>query len=189
MPAYEVHARFNMADFINLPLRDEDGAFHMVVEAPRGSVVKMKYEPRMNAFLFKRPLLLGVSYPYDWGFFPSTLADDGDPLDAMALFDAPTWPGTIIPSTPIGIVRVLQKDEEKKEVRNDRVIVVPVEDRRFKHVHDLAPRVKEELEQFFLTASKMAGKHVTIEGWDGPKAASEAILEAAENYVRRGPKE
>ena len=177
-----------MADFINLPLCDGDGAFHVVVEAPRGSTVKMKYEPRLNAFMFKRPILLGVAYPYDWGFFPSTVADDGDPLDAMVLFDAPTWPGIVIPCTPIGVVRLKQKDDgEKDEVRNDRVIAVPVEDRRFKHVHDLAPRVVEELEQFFLTASKMAGKRVTVEGWEGPKAASETILLAAEKYVRRGP--
>lgn len=177
-----------MADFINLPLRDADGAFHVVVEAPRGSVVKMKYEPQLNTFVFKRPLLLGVSYPYDWGFFPSTCADDGDPLDAMVLFDAPTWPGTIIASTPIGVVRLVQKEEGKKEhVRNDRVIVVPVEDRRFKQVYDLAPRVIEELEQFFITASKIAGKQVSIEGWEGPKVASETILEAAEKYVRRAP--
>jgi len=177
-----------MADFINLPLRNADGAFHVVVESPRGSVVKLKYEPSMNAFVFKRPLLLGVSYPHDWGFLPSTRADDGDPLDAMVLFDAPTWPGTIIASVPIGVVRLVQKDDDKKDpVRNDRVIAVPVEDRRFKHVHDLAPRVIKELEQFFVTASQMAGKRVTVEGWDGPKAATETILEAAERYVRRGP--
>ncbi len=185
--AHEMHSA-SMADFLNLPLRDADGAFHVVVEAPRGSVVKMKYEPRMNAFVFKRPMQLGISYPYDWGFFPSTMAEDGDPLDAMVLFGAPTWPGTVIASTPIGVVRVVQKDDgENAPIRNDRVIVVPVEDRRLEHVHDLAPRVIEELEQFFVTASKNAGKHVTIEGWEGPKNASETILEAAEKYVRRAP--
>jgi len=71
-----------MSDFINLPLRNDEGVFNVVVEAPRGSVIKMKYEPALNAFVFKRPLLLGVSYTQDWGFFPSTTADDGDSLDA-----------------------------------------------------------------------------------------------------------
>src|SRR5262249_17667278 len=176
-----------MADFINLPCRDEKGNFLVVVEAPRGSWVKMKYDPAKNVFVFKRPLVLGVTYPYDWGFVPSTRADDGDPLDAMVLFDAPTWPGAVIPSTPSGGGRLTQREGKKtSRERNDRSIAVPAEDLRYKNVTELPKRVRQELEQFFITASAMSDKKVDIDGWEGPKAARKVIEEAAEKYVRRG---
>ena len=175
-----------MTDFINLPCRDADSNFLVVIEAPRGSLVKLKYDPLLNAFLFKRALNLGVAYPYDWGFIPRTRASDGDPLDALVLFDAPTWPGTIIPSKVIGIVRLMQKDKGKDPERNDRVIAVPADDPRYEDVTELPKRVRHELEQFFVTAAEMTSKKVTVEGWEGAKAGVDAIDKAAHRYVRRG---
>jgi inorganic pyrophosphatase len=178
-----------MTDLTALPLRTDDGAFHVVVEAPRGSPLKLKYEPPLGVFVFKRPLPLGLTYPYDWGFFPSTAADDGDPLDAMVLFDAPTWPGVVIPSVPIGVLRLLQKEGAAPgRERNDRVLVVPSEERRVEDVRGLPPRVTQELEQFFVMASKSAGKDVTIGGWEGPDAARESIRAASEKFAQRAPK-
>src|SRR5215813_9888163 len=131
-----------------------DGSLNVVVETPRGAVAKFKYDDETGMMMLSRPLPLGIAYPYDWGFVPSTRAADGDPLDAMVLFDAPTWPGAVIPSTPIGVVRLTQREGKKADrKRNDRIIAVPAEDLRYKNVRQLAKRVREELEQFFIAAS------------------------------------
>jgi inorganic pyrophosphatase len=168
-----------MPDFDNLPARTKDGFFHVVVEAPRGACVKLKYERTLQAFVFHRALKLGLAYPYDWGFVPSTSAEDGDPLDAMVMFDAPTWPGVVIPCRPIGVVELSQRKSE----RNDRIIAVPKGDVRYEEIDDVAKSTRDELANFFVQAST---KPVRIEGWGGAKEAQKLIDKAAIRYAKRG---
>ncbi len=89
-----------MPNFLKLRPFDDDGNLNMVVETPRGSTVKLKYEPKTKVFTVSRSLVLGLTYPFDWGFIPGTKAEDGDPLDALAVHDSSTYPGVVLPSGP-----------------------------------------------------------------------------------------
>jgi inorganic pyrophosphatase len=176
----------SMARFTHLPHRDANGHVHVVVEAPRGSVVKWKYEPKLGVFVFNRPLPLGLAYPYDWGFVPSTEAEDGDPLDAMVIHEGASFPGAVIPSRAIGVVRMTQKEKgHAKAVRNDRVVLVPRDDARYAEVSDLVAKSRAELERFFVGASKHPPEALTIEGWDGARVAERLIDDAAQERKKR----
>jgi len=175
-----------MADFSNLPCRDETSNVHVVVEAPRGSTVKVKFDPEKRAFVYQRALILGLAYPFDWGFVPSTLAEDGDPLDAMVLCETPTWPGIVVPAKPIGVVRMKQKEKGEDGERNDRIIALPAEDERYEDVKELPRRVRQELEHFFIITSEMTNKKVLVQGWEGPEFANKLVDKAAHRYVRGG---
>jgi inorganic pyrophosphatase len=175
-----------------LPPRDEKGNVLCVVEAPRGSRVKLKYDPKLGAVLLGRPLPLGLHYPFDWGFVPGTAAADGDPIDAMVLHDAPTYPGVAIPSKLIGVVQVEEKKAGKKR-RNDRLIAVAVDAPRFddlRHAHRLPKRTRDEIEHFFRTVPAFTEKTVKLLGWAGPREAmrllNEAIQSLSSSRSRRG---
>ena len=98
-----------MPNFINLPPFTEDGDVHVVVETPRGSRAKFAYDLKLDSFILSKSLLTGLTYPHDWGFVPSTTADDGDPLDIMVIHDAATFPGIVLTCRIIGILQIEQK--------------------------------------------------------------------------------
>jgi inorganic pyrophosphatase len=161
-------------DLLALPARNEAGELHVVVETPQGSRVKIKYSPTMRALVVSRSLALGVTYPFDWGFVPSTRAPDGDPVDAMVLSDAPTHPGIVVCCRPLAVLKVEQNAKEGGRQRNDRLIVTPVATGR--PTPELTPRFREELEAFFLVATLFADKDLRILGW-GDAAQAEALVD------------
>lgn len=95
-----------MAALERLPLFDTGDNPRVFVEVSAGSKTKFKFDPKLGAFLFQRRLELGLAYPHDWGFFPSTLADDGDPLDAMVWQETALPQGCVIVVRPIALARV-----------------------------------------------------------------------------------
>lgn len=162
-----------------LPAFVRGDVFRVVVESPRGASAKLKFDPACNAMTLSRPLPQGLSYPHDWGFIPGTVMADGDPLDAMLLWDTPSFPGIVIPCRALGVVKIDQrKAKGSGRERNDRVIAMPLEAPRFDHlraVRNLSTRTKRELEQFFVHSTALEGKDIRIEGWAGPDAAIRLI--------------
>lgn len=174
-----------VTDLTRLPLRGQNGAFHVVVESPRGSTVKLKYEPALKAFSISRPLTRGLRYPFDWGFIPSTKGPDGDPLDVMVYWDDTTWPGVVLPSRALGVLQVDQKKRGGKpgeRERNDRILAVPISSTRAEHLQSfqqLSKRERDELEHFFLAAVHFADKDARILGWEGPEGAERMLRQYA----------
>jgi inorganic pyrophosphatase len=66
----------------------------------------LDFDPGLRVFTLAKPLMAGLAYPYDWGFIPSTKAEDGDPLDVLVIHDAQTYPGVVLQCRPIGILEV-----------------------------------------------------------------------------------
>ena len=175
-----------MPNFVNLPAFAEDGDVRVVVETPRGSRAKFAYDPKLETFSLSKSLLTGLTYPHDWGFVPSTKADDGDPLDIMVIHDAATFPGLVVTCRVIGVLQIEQKSKKKSE-RNDRLFAVPRRshsEQALKDINDLTKPIREELEKFFIATDELEDKKLDIIGWKGPKAAAQAIKEAARAFAK-----
>jgi inorganic pyrophosphatase len=177
-----------MPKFLNLSSFTEDGEVRVVIETPRGSRAKLAYDPELEAFTLSKSLLIGLTYPHDWGFVPSTKADDGDPLDIMVVHDAATFPGLVLNCRVIGILQIEQKSKGKAE-RNDRLFAVPRKshsEQGLRDVRDLSKPMQEELERFFIATDELEAKKLEIIGWKGPKVALKAIKEAGKSFVKSG---
>jgi inorganic pyrophosphatase len=98
-----------MPNLFKLPTWSGTELVHVVVETPRGGRAELSYDPELRTFVLSKSLMLGLSYPYDWGFISSTRAEDGDPLDAIVIHDAATSPGLVMRCKLIGVLRTLEK--------------------------------------------------------------------------------
>ena len=159
-----------------------------MVEVPRGSTVKYKYDDRTGLFVWSRALPLGVHYPYDFGFLPQTLSGDGEGLDALVWADVPSHPGIIVPCRAIGALRVEQQRPNQPTKRNDRLLAVPVNAHRrgqVQDVGDIARRVLDEIEAFFAASLALTGKNVRFCGWADAVEAARIIDDSHARYVAR----
>lgn len=169
-------------DLSLIPAQPKPGLINVLIEIPAGSKNKYEYDKDMNAFALDRVLFASVQYPYDYGFVPNTLADDGDPLDGMVIMDQPTFPGCVITARPIGMLEMIDGGD-----RDEKVLCVPEEDPRFANVtslKDIAPHRLEEIAEFFRTYKNLEKKVTEILGWKDV----DAVMPLVEQCVKAGSK-
>lgn len=151
------------------------------IEIPKGSRNKYELDKKTGLIKFDRMLFSAMHYPSDYGFIPETLAEDGDPLDALVLVWEPTFPGCLIDAKPIGLFKM--RDEKG---RDEKILCVPISDPMWNHLDrlsDVPPHLLKEIEHFFAVYKELEAKKTAVEGWEDRESAL-AVVKAAEQRFR-----
>jgi inorganic pyrophosphatase len=156
---------------------------HCLIEIPKGSRNKYEWNEEFQAITLDRFLFSSVVYPTDYGFIPDTLADDGDPLDAMVCVSEATFPGCVIEVKVIALFRM--RDEEGVD---DKVLCVPLSDPNWnamERLEDIPQPLRDEISHFFSIYKQPEGKEVEVEGWFPREQALEEIDQARRRFADR----
>lgn len=162
------------------PVDKQAGILQVIVETPKGSRNKFAFDAGQRVFSLKKVLPAGMTFPYDFGFLPQTLAADGDPIDVLLLMDEPAFPGIVVRSRLIGVIEGEQLDGKKK-IRNDRLLAVAETNHQYaniKRTSDLPSAFLHELEQFFVNYHRLEGKEYKLLGCKSAAAAFTLIKKA-----------
>ena len=152
----------------------------VVVDTPRGSPIKFKYDVEQKRYTIAHVLPPGMVFPFDFGSVPGTLADDGDPLDALILLEAPTFAGCLVEVRPVGIFHLVDRG-----VNDEKIIAVPTHDPftdEIRDINDIRSHALREIEHFFEVYKDLENVRVRSRGFDDAKAARRAITESVSNY-------
>lgn len=173
--------RNGLADPSRLKALDSDDKqmLRVVIETPKGSRNKFAFDADEHVFQLTKVLPAGMTFPYDFGFVPSTKADDGDPVDVLVLMDEPAFPGCVLTCRPIGVIEGEQsKKQNKKKERNDRIVAIEQDAHSWADIgtiDDLGKEFEHELEEFFVNYHKLSGSEYRVLGVKGRAAAHKLV--------------
>jgi inorganic pyrophosphatase len=162
------------------PIDKKHGLLRVIIETPAGSRNKFAYDPAQGIFTLKAVLPAGMTFPYDFGFLPQTLAADGDAIDVLLLMDEPAFPGIAVRARLIGVIEGEQIDGKKK-IRNDRLVAVADANHMYANIRrlkDLPSKWIKELENFFVNYHALEGKEYRLLGCKGVDAAMRLVKKA-----------
>jgi len=162
----------------------------VVVETPKGSRNKFKYDPGTRMFKLSKVLPEGMVFPYDFGFVTSTKGEDGDPIDVLVLLEEATFPGCLLECRIVGVIEAEQEDNLERK-RNDRVIAVAQQSLLFSditHIRDLRPATLKQITAFFVNYQKLRNVEFTVLACHGPSKALDLLARGGlkTNQSRKG---
>jgi inorganic pyrophosphatase len=160
-------------DLSHLPASPAPGLVNLVVEIPAGCRNKYKYNPQAGVMALDRILHSSVRYPFDYGFVPNTLAEDGSPLDAMVIMEEPTFAGCVILARPVGILDMVDCG-----LNDGKLLCVPeasLSYRAVQSVRQIAVTQLEDVAEFFRTYKNLQGRATEIKGWLDHDAVAELL--------------
>jgi len=158
---------------------------YVVIEIPQGSSIKYEIDKESGAVFVDRFLFTAMYYPFNYGFIPNTLADDGDPTDVLVVSREPVVPGSVIRARPIGMLEM-----EDEEGIDTKIIAVPVSklDNTFdniKEVTDLPEATLNKIKHFFEHYKELeSGKWVKVKSFKSSKEAMEDIQKSIQNFKK-----
>jgi inorganic pyrophosphatase len=153
---------------------------NVIIEIPKYSKNKYEIDKETGIIALDRVMHSAQDYPFDYGFVPQTLFDDGDALDVVLLTTYPLVPGILVKARPVAIMEMIDGGD-----RDDKVIAVPVDDPRFDDVKDIGDLNKhfiKETTHFFETYKKVQNKEVKLGEWLDATAAKAAFVRSCEMY-------
>ncbi|MEO6966573.1 MAG: inorganic diphosphatase [Acidobacteriaceae bacterium] len=170
-----------MTNYLELPAgKKAPEVVHAVIEIPGGSVNKYEYDKTLHVFRLDRNLHSPVHYPGDYGFIPSTLSEDGDPLDVLVLVDTPSFPGCVMDVRPIGLLLMMDQG-----IPDEKVLSVGRSNPRYANAWDyteIYPHMLREITHFFSIYKDLEGKRVEVKGWHDAAHAREAITASMRRF-------
>ncbi|WP_321422123.1 inorganic diphosphatase [uncultured Methanobacterium sp.] len=155
---------------------------YAVIEIPKGSRNKYEYDKDKEAFALDRVLYSPIHYPAEYGIIPKTLWDDGDPMDILVVMEQPTFPGCVIETRIIGVMKMIDGGES-----DDKILGVPVNDPKFKDVQDISDMPKpflDEISHFFTEYKRLEKKTTEVLGWENAEKAFQALEHSMELYKK-----
>jgi inorganic pyrophosphatase len=156
----------------------------VVVEIPKGSRNKYEYDLRLDRIRLDRMLFTATGYPGDYGFVPDTLAEDGDPIDALLLLEEPTFPGCLVHARVIAVFWM--RDEAGPDAK---LLCVPADDPRHAHLRELEDVPMHQVAEIwhFFDIYKRIEPHKTTETgrWEGSREAAGALAEARQRFAEQ----